>query len=202
MNEEDRRANQERYYARLDAERQSDRIRRSGLPLHTREKKRFATFQVTDGNSAALDVVKALVAGELDLPFVLLIGIPGLGKTHLSTAAAWEFLERKEDVAFFQAEELLNELQSRLENGRAYGELLDDLKEARLVVLDDLGAHNPTTWRTSQLDAIIDARYRAAAPLIITSNKVATLEDRILDRAREGYTVVLTGKSWRGKGKL
>ena len=74
------------------------------------------------------------------------------------------------------------------------------LKEADLVILDDLGAHNRTSWRDAQLDALVDYRYRERLALVMTANKLADQSERILDRVKEGASAVITGESWRGKG--
>jgi DNA replication protein DnaC len=168
------------------------RINASNIPRHTRGRG-VADLEATGGNQKAFALVEDFLEGKIDPPLLLLIGIPGVGKTTLAYAAAWRFLEDGDRVIYFQAEELLNELQSFLEDSKAYGYLWARLKEADLVVLDDLAAQNRTPWRDAQLDALVDYRYRERRPLPIS--------ERILDRVKEGASAVITGESWRGKGK-
>lgn len=173
----------------------------AGLPWHTRQSCRLATSQTTEGNRKAIALVKAFLNDKISPPLLMLVGVPGVGKTHLAMTVAWEYLEDFYTVLYFQVEDMLNELQSHLDNGKEYGRFWKRLQNCDLLILDDIGAHNPTPWRTSQLDALIDYRYREKAPLIMTANKL-DLSERILDRMKDGATAVMTGESWRGKKKL
>ena len=47
---------------------------------------------------------------------------------------------------------------------------LDSLNAYDLIVLDDLGAERSTSYMTEVVYNIIDARYRAGLPMIITTN--------------------------------
>jgi DNA replication protein DnaC len=172
--------------------------RASRLPSFTRTL-RLADLKATEGNRKAFALVKNFLDGKVKVPLALFIGIPGVGKTTLAYIIAWAFLEAGEKVVYFQAEELLNELQSLIENGKEYGRLWARLKAADLVVIDDLAAQNRTAWRDAQLDALVDFRYRERLPLVMTTNKL-DLSERILDRVKEGASAVITGESWRGKG--
>ena len=49
-------------------------------------------------------------------------------------------------------------------------EYLDSLNAYDLIVLDDLGAERSTSYMTEVVYNIIDARYRAGLPMIITTN--------------------------------
>lgn len=192
MDTEERRAMYQKQ--RLDQAVQASRV-----PRHTRDR-RLDKLVKTDGNRKAFRAVADFLAGKTDPPILLLIGIPGVGKTTLAYAAAWDFLEDGASVLYYQAEELLNELQAVLTEGKEFGRIWSKLKAVDLVILDDLGAHNRTAWRDAQLDALVDYRYREAAPLIMTANKLADQSERILDRVKEGASAVITGESWRGKG--
>ena len=175
-------------------------ISRSGVPLWTRKERRLDNFQETADNEKALAVVRDFLAGKVGPPLVLLIGVSGTGKSHLVLSAAWDYLEDGYTVIYNQVEDLLNQLQGSMDDGKEYKRLWSRLKEVDLLILDDMGAHNPTTWRTAQLDALVDYRYREALPLILAANKL-DFSERILDRVKEGRSAVITGESWRGKGK-
>jgi DNA replication protein DnaC len=176
-----------------------ENIRASGIPKHTRGRK-LDDLTLTEGNRKAVGLVKLFLDEQIAPPLLLIIGVPGVGKTTLAYLVAWPYLEDGSTVAYFQTEDLLNELQAALMDGREFGRLWARLKEADLVILDDLGAHNRTPWRDSQLDALVDFRYRERLPLVMTANKV-DISERILDRVREGQSVMITGESWRGKAK-
>jgi len=147
-------------------------IHRSRVPLHTRQTRRFNKIARAPENADALDWINDFLNGEITPPVLLLIGIPGVGKTTIAYAAAWDFLEDGFSVQYWQVEELLNTLQASLEDGKEMGRIWARLRGCDLLILDDLGAHNPTKWRDSQLDALIDFRYREQAPLLMTANKL------------------------------
>lgn len=173
-------------------------IHSSRVPLHTRETRRFEFIKSAPENADALAAVNKFLDGEIIPPLLLLIGTPGVGKTTIAYGAAWNFLEEALSVQYWQVEELLNELQFNLEDGKEFGRIWSRLRNCDLLILDDLGAHNPTKWRESQLDALIDFRYREQSPLLMTANQV-DLSDRVTDRVKEGRTAMITGKSWRGR---
>jgi hypothetical protein len=51
-----------------------------------------------------------------------------------------------------------------------YDELFDKVREAGVLVLDDLGAENATAWATEKLFQIINYRYNYRMPTVITTN--------------------------------
>ena len=193
MNEEEKR---ELFWKqRVEGNVQASRVPKSSRGL------KFKNLTETEGNRKAIRTATDFLVERIDPPLLLFIGVPGVGKTTLAYLIAWGFLEAGETVIYYQAEELLNDLQSKLEDGKEYGRFWSRLKAADLVVLDDLGAHNRTAWRDAQLDALVDYRYRERLPLVMTANKLADQSERILDRVKEGASAVITGESWRGKGK-
>lgn len=176
----------------------SRNIAQSRIPRHTRSLK-IADLERTDGNENAFQAVAAFLGNGAPVS-LLLIGVPGVGKTTLAYIIGWGFLNDGATVLYYQVEELLNELQARLEDGTEYGKLWGRLKRVDLLILDDLGAQNRTAWRDSQLDAMFDYRYRERLHLVVTANHL-DISGRILDRLKEGATAVIKGDSWRGKGK-
>jgi len=193
MNEEER----EKHW---EQQRLEGVIVRSLLPRHSQRTRRLEGFNKTPGNEAALAATADFLAGLINPPLLLFFGPKGLGKTRLAYHIAWTFIEEgAEFVLYYQAEDLLNTLQAAQVDGKEFGQLWRNLKDAELLILDDVGANNPSAWRESQMDAILDARYREEKATIVTSNKL-DFPERMLDRLKEGRTVMLKGESWRGQG--
>jgi DNA replication protein DnaC len=97
--------------------------------------------------------------------------------------------------------------------GQTEDEVIQSFISPQVLVLDDLGKERPTEWALEQLFAVINARYDACKPLIVTTNYGGTdlvrrltpkgeTDDTtaraIVDRLRETSIVIkLEGKSWR-----
>lgn len=149
---------------------------------------------------AAYDRCRAVNEGREWCAF--LVGSTGNGKTHLAVAAMHGF--ESGDSRFWKVPGFLAWLRSELNKGieAGYGgakveEILGHYREPFLLVLDDLGAENPTEWANEQLYRLLDERYEERAPTIITSNvPVGAIDARIRSRFREGY-VACAGKDVR-----
>ena len=82
-------------------------------------------------------------------------------------------------------------------------QLMFGLREAKLTVLDDLGAEKKSNWTLEKVYELIDARYRARRPTIVTSNLTPEeLEEQIGPRAYDRLLemclpVVNRGTSYR-----
>jgi len=179
------------------------RIKLSNLPLITRETHRFCRWEPSSENKEAFQVAqKFLKRGQHH--FLTLFGEPGLGKTHLALAVAWEWLEDFQGtVLYYQVEGLLDALRqsySNKENPEETELILNYAKRCSLLILDDFGAQKSTEWAEAKLDEIIDHRYINQLPTIVTSNRsIESLPRRIADRLAEGILVLLEGQSYRIK---
>jgi len=101
-----------------------------------------------------------------------LSGDVGTGKTHLAVAVMNELIRRKRVPALFvTVPELLDNLRGAYNDlGRNLDEWMDTVKNADLLVLDDLGSERPTEWVQERIFVIVNHRYREALPTIFTSN--------------------------------
>ena len=96
----------------------------------------------------------------------------GTGKTHLAVAVMNELMQRKRVPSLFvTVPEFLDNLrEAYMIPGRDLDEWMDTVKNADLLVLDDLGSERPTEWVRERLFVIVNHRYREALPALFTSN--------------------------------
>jgi DNA replication protein DnaC len=92
---------------------------------------------------------------------------------------------QKLSVLFAVVPDLLDHLRATFDpgNGVAYDERFQAIRNAQLLVLDDLGTENTTPWAREKLYQIFNHRYNEQLPTVITSNQdFKRIEDRVLSR--------------------
>ena len=96
----------------------------------------------------------------------------GTGKTHLAVGVMNELIQRKRVPSLFvTVPEFLDNLrEAYMIPGRDLDEWMDAVKNADLLVLDDLGAEKPNPWVRERLFVVVNHRYREALPTLFTSN--------------------------------
>jgi len=111
---------------------------------------------------------------------LLLLGAPGVGKTHLAVAIVKEVIANTGARArFCDTRELLRMIRDTYNPvvKTTEIEVIRPIMEAELLVLDDLGAERTTEWVDETLNLIINTRYNYRRATIFTSN----YPDRELD---------------------
>lgn len=135
---------------------------------------------------------------------LLLYGSVGRGKTYASCEVANALIDKGYSVLVTNFSRILNTLQSTFEKQ----EYIDSLNKFALLVIDDLGIERSTEFAKEQVYNIIDSRYRAGLPMIITTNlsidKIKNPTDiengRIYDRIIERcFPIEVTGQNRRHK---
>lgn len=106
--------------------------------------------------------------------FLLLIGPPGTGKTHLM-AAIFErlFSKRIGCQRFWTESEFLGHIRRGFDKYSQYDyhRQVELCLDSYLVGIDDLGSNKPTSdWREEVIFDAIDYRYRLGWPTIFSSN--------------------------------
>jgi len=109
----------------------------------------------------------------------------GCGKTHLAAAIANYRLERGEPVLFVVVPDLLDHLRATFspDSTVAYDERFETVRTAPLLILDDLGTQSSTPWAKEKLYQLINYRYNAQLPTVITTNcPLDEIDPRLLSR--------------------
>jgi len=116
---------------------------------------------------------------------LLLYGKAGNGKTYLSFAIANALYKQGKAVMAISISKLLSIIKDSFDKHGEYGEtdVLNTVRDASLLVLDDLGVEYKTAWAYEKFYTIIDTRYRANKPVIVTTNLT-------LDTLRENLSIV------------
>ncbi len=105
--------------------------------------------------------------------WLVLTGVPGCGKTHIAAAIANQAIDRGEPALFLTVADLLDHLRASYDDEAElpYDQLLEQLRTAPLVVLDDLDTYSQTPWAREKFFQLISHRFHAALPTVFTCEK-------------------------------
>jgi DNA replication protein DnaC len=135
--------------------------------------------------------------------WLLLTGSYGCGKTHLAAAIANERVSQGHQTLFVVVPDLLDHLRATYAPNSTvpYDRRLHEIRNAPLLILDDLGTHSATPWAQEKLYQIFNHRYNARLPTIITASDDAKIDERLksrlLDRGR-CTNIRINAPSYRG----
>jgi DNA replication protein DnaC len=131
-------------------------------------------------------------------------GLNGCGKTHLAAAIANYQLAQEKPVLFVVVPDLLDHLRSTFnpDSKISYDEFSEKLKETPLLILDDFGEQSATPWAQEKLYQLINYRYNARLPMVVTSClSLEQIESRISSRMVDPKLSVvwnITAPDYRG----
>ncbi len=124
--------------------------------------------------------------------WLLLVGTYGCGKTHLAAAIANHALIHGHPALFLNTPDLLDFLRETFapKSDTTYSQRFDEIREAPLLVLDDLGTESPTAWAVEKLYQLLNYRYNAKLPTVITTNRrIEDVEPRVASRLSDAEIV-------------
>ena len=202
----DRRDREEEERKRIDFEKRVKRMRLEGFPDAKMQAWTFANDDLA--NERITKAMQRYVDNFAELRKIgkglLLYGSIGTGKTYAACEVANALIDQGYPVYVTNFSRVLNTLQGTFDKQ----EYIDELNRYQLLILDDLGIERETAFAKEQVFNVIDARYRAGLPMIITTNLAidnikkpdnigdSRIYDRILERC---FPIEVTGQSRRRK---
>ena len=167
------------------------------------------TFEREDGSlehkQAGLNYVKHFENMEKEKIGLILTGAVGTGKTYLASSIANALIEKGISVRMTNFGVILNDMMNLQIDKNKY---IKNLNSNRLLIIDDFGIQRDTSFALEHIFNIIDSRYRANKPIIVTTNlSIAHLmnttdlkEKRIYSRLLEMATpLIFNGENHRLK---
>jgi len=162
----------------------------SSLALHNDQT--FDSFDLRKGELApeeanSLKEAYDKARGFADDPrdWLLFTGAYGCGKTHLAAAIANTRAKQGYPVLFVVVPDLLDHLRATFDPTSAvsFDKRFEEVRRTPLLILDDLGTESATPWAREKLYQIIDYRYNARLPTVITtSSHVEEIDPRLATR--------------------
>jgi DNA replication protein DnaC len=139
---------------------------------------------------------------------VVLMGKPGVGKTHLANALGLEAIKQGYKVIFIHVNEIIEKLGASRADG-TYNFTLNHFLGADLLILDELGFKKLPSVGLDDFFEIIRKRYENGS-IVITTNRNfedwgnvfgdTVLASAIIDRiVHHAYIIKINGESYRIK---
>ena len=148
---------------------QIERNRRAGFPevqmqTWTFEKDDRANAKISDICQRYVENFPKMKAKGKGLMF---LGGFGTGKTFLAACIANALLDEGFSVLMTNFPRLINTIHGMREGKQEY---IDSLNKYSLLIIDDLGVERQSEYVAEIVQNIIDSRYRAGLPVVITTN--------------------------------
>jgi DNA replication protein DnaC len=194
--------------------------------LHLHEDKKFKTFKLRKGEKGlnfedkqnleqaflnAQDYAKRIAENDVKgKPVWLILNSInyGNGKTHLAAAISNYVAGSGKSVLFVVVPDLLDHLRSTFGPGSnaRLDRRFEEIKNVQLLVLDDLGTESATPWAREKLYQLLNYRYVARLPTVVTTTtplkKLQEQDPRLASRMSDSticVIVVIDAQSYWGQ---
>lgn len=170
--EAERRAAEEAERKRFERMREVEKMRRIGFPESEMANWNFAADDMANpkishvAHNYAANFNKMIERGK----GLLLYGTVGTGKSFHAACIVNALIDKGYPCLMTNFSRLVNTIQGMYDGKQQY---IDGLNKFDLLVIDDLSAERDTDFMNEIVFNIIDSRYRAGLPLIITTNLTA-----------------------------
>lgn len=146
-----------------------DSMRRTGFPDAEMREWTFDKSDHSDqrNESIARKYVANFNAMREQGTGLLLCGQVGTGKSFLAAAIANKLISQGTPCLMTNFSRIISRISEKFGGDQKY---LDDLNRFDLLIIDDLGAERDSEFTWEKVMNVIDARYRAGLPIIITTN--------------------------------
>jgi len=173
----------------------------------------FSTFEIRLGEKLSKEQTQSLekAFGEARIfaedpdGWLVITGPHGCGKTHLAAAIANYQYDIGEDPIFVTVTDLLDHLRATFgpRSELTLDQRFEKVKNAKLLILDDLGTQNKTSWVQEKLNQLFNHRFNAELATVITTAEHREqmderLRSRMMDR-RLNTICAITAPTYRGK---
>jgi DNA replication protein DnaC len=193
----------------LEGRRYQARLKMAGLPHHKTLDEFDAAFQ-PELDPKRLAELRSLRFIERKVG-CLILGPPGVGKTHLAVAVAMEALKAGYLVRYTTLDDLVRGLRHSDMLGKLPTKLAQ-LQRPQLLIIDEAGYLTLDTADANRIFQVVNRRYTRSST-IVTSNKTVSewaqtfgdeaLAAAILDRLlHDAEVLAINGPSYRLKGRL
>lgn len=176
-----KREKEEREKIRLEEEKRQQELEQierlfKNSRLGERFKQRtFENFDVSANPKAfeiALDYAENFDTYKRAGQGLMFVGPFGTGKTHLAAAIANYLLKNKVPVIFGTLGNLLADIKDTFDEDSLIttARVRNQLRNVQLLIIDDLGKEKVTPWMLEEFYNLLNARYEALKPVVITTN--------------------------------
>jgi DNA replication protein DnaC len=195
------------------AQRERNRIARCIKGAHFPVLKELADFDFSCISSPSKQRILELARGAYieKAESIILVGNPGLGKTHIATSIALAACRQGMKVRFYNAAALVNELVLAQEEHRL-SKFLSRLLKYRLIVLDELGFIPFSTNGAQLIFQLCSTLYERVAMIVTTNLRFGDwtqvfgdeqLTAALLDRlTHHAHILEFIGESYRFRERM